>query len=526
MIKIVSTEQMRAIDRAAIERYGIPELVLMENAGIEAMRFLERLLGPLEKRRIGIFCGKGNNGGDGFVLARQLFMRGCDPAVYLLAPRAELKGSAKINMEAYAAIGGRIKEFTDESDLRKHKIAIRHADALVDAILGTGLNTELAGIYKTAVEKINAWKRFCLALDIPTGLSSDKGVLFPLYVKADATITFGLPKTGMMSPAAAAATGKLHIASINFPPQAIADSPFDALLPDDKWARSALPLRPAAAHKGHYGHAVVCGGNEGMGGAAGLAALAALKMGAGLSTAAVTLGLSRQFELGIPEVMSLPLAERLDDPGNAEKVVAFAKDKSVLLLGPGMGRGAALERMTATIAAETAVPLVLDADGLSNIAANKDALKQRAAPTVVTPHPGEMARLTGQTAEAINADRLAAAKAFARDYNCVTVLKGSHTVIAAPDGAAIVNPTGNQNLASGGTGDVLGGMIAGFIAQKTPPFEAAALAAYMHGLAADLYTAQRDPYSLTATTLLDFVVLALGQIARLPAPEPVDSDGH
>lgn len=526
MIKIVSTAQMREIDRAAIEQYGIPELLLMENAGIQAMFHLEQLLGPLHHRRIGIFCGKGNNGGDGFVLARQLHVRGFDPAVYLLAPRASLKGSAKINMEAYAAIGGRIMECADESSLLKHESAIRHADALVDAILGTGLGGELKGVYKTAVEKINEWKRFCLSLDIPSGLDADKGVVQPLYVNANATITFGLPKTGMMSYPAATAVGALHVANINFPEKLIADSPFEAWLPDDVWARAALPRRPEQAHKGTYGHAVIVGGNEGMEGAAALAALAALKVGAGLSTAAVRLPLSRQFEMGSLEVMSLPLAERLDDAGNAEKILAFIKDKSVLLLGPGMGRGPGLEALAARLAAECGIPLIIDADGLNNIAPKKELLKRRTAPTIVTPHPGEMARLTGATAQAVNADRLNCAKTFAKEYNCVTVLKGARTVIAAPDGTAFINPTGNQNLASGGTGDVLGGMIAGFIAQGLPPLNAAALAVYLHGMAADNYTAKHDPYSLTASSLLAALPAALRQIASPPFSGDVDSESR
>ena len=523
MIKIVSAAQMKEIDRSAIEQYGVPELALMENAGIQAMLRIEQLPGAPERPRIGIFCGKGNNGGDGFVLARHLHLRGYDPAVYLLAPRANLAGSAKINMEAYAAVGGRILECADESDLLRHETAIRHADVLVDAILGTGFGGELKGPYKMAVEKINGWKRCCLALDIPSGLDADKGIVHPLYVHADATITFGLPKVGMMSGTAATAVGTLHVANINFPEKLLADTPFEAWLPDDAWARATLPPRPAHAHKGTYGHAVIAGGNEGMEGAAALAALAALKVGAGLSTAAARLPLSRQFELGTLEVMGLPLAERLDDPANADTILAFIKDKSVLLLGPGMGRGPGLETLAAKITIGCNIPLIIDADGLNDIAPNKELLAKRNAPTIITPHPGEMARLIGITAGAVNADRLNCAKSFAKKYSCITVLKGARTVIAAPDGTAFINPTGNQNLASGGTGYVLGGMIAGFIAQGLTPLNAAALAVYLHGLAADNYTAEHDPYSLTASSLLAALPAAIRNIVHLPLPGNVDS---
>ncbi len=522
MIKIVSAAQMREIDRTVIEQYRVPELILMENAGIQAMLLLEQFAGR-RARRICIFCGKGNNGGDGFVLARQLHVRGYDPAVYLLAARESLKGSAKINMEAYAAMDGRILECVNEADLLKHEPAIRHAEVLVDAILGTGFGGELKGIYKTAVEAINGWKRFCLALDIPSGLDADKGITQPLYVHADATVTFGLPKVGMMSYPATGAVGALHIANINFPQKLLDDSPFEAWLPDDAWARATLPPRPEHAHKGTYGHAVIVGGNEGMEGAATLAALAALKIGAGLSTAAARLPLSRQLELGALEVMSLPLSERLGDMANAGKILDFTENKSVLLLGPGMGRGTELETLAEKIVAGCTVPLIIDADGLNNIAPKKELLKQRTAPTIVTPHPGEMARLIGTTAEAVNADRLNCAKRFAREFSCVTVLKGARTIIAAPDGTAFINPTGNQNLASGGTGDVLGGMIAGFIAQRLTPLNAAVLGVYLHGRAADNYTAEHDPYSLTASSLLAALPSAIGQIVRLPLPENIDN---
>ncbi len=511
-LKIVSSSQMREIDRLATSQFGVPELVLMENAGIQSMLFLEECLGGLEGKKVGIFCGKGNNGGDGFVLARHLLARGLDPVVYLVARAGELKGSAKTNIDAYAGAGGRIKEFLDETDLRQHKIAIRHADALVDAILGTGANAELGGMLKTAVEKINEWKRFCLSLDVPTGMSADKGAVYGLHVRADATITFGLPKVGLMFYPAADSVGRLKVADVSFPHPLIESSPFEAFLTDAAFVKSILPKRPADAHKGIYGHAIVTGGSEGMGGAVGLAALSALKVGAGLSTAAVAAPLARQFELGVMEVMSLPLGETIDAPGNAEKIADFAGDKSVVLIGPGMGVGKGRAELVSRLVSSLRRPMIIDADGLNNIAGQKQVLKSAQSPVVVTPHPGEMARLTGKTAAEINADRLGVAKAFAAENNCVVVLKGARTVIAGPDGTAYVNPTGNQNLASGGTGDVLGGMIAGYIAQGLSPIDSAVAAAYVHGLAADLYTKRSDPYSLTASALVELIPSAIAEV--------------
>ncbi|MBI3793164.1 MAG: NAD(P)H-hydrate dehydratase [Nitrospinae bacterium] len=513
-LKVVSSAQMREIDRLAIEKYGVPELVLMENAGIQSMLYLQELLGGLEGKRIGIFCGKGNNGGDGFVLARHLFTRGLDPAVYLVVPKGEIKGSAKINMEAYLSVGGRMKEFLDETDLKKHKIAIRHADVLVDALLGTGLNAELKGMYKTAVEKINDWKRFCLALDVPTGLSADKGAIYGLNVRADATITFGLPKTGLMFYPSAESVGRLKTADISFPPPLIASSPCEAFLPDSAYIKSILPPRPPTAHKGTYGHVVVTGGSEGMGGAVALSALAALKVGAGLSTAAVPADLAGRLELGVLEVMSLKLGAGIGDAGNAEKILKFSEGKSAILIGPGMGRSLNREVLALRLAASLEIPMVIDADGLNNIAGKADVLKSARAPVVITPHPGEMASLTGKTTAEINADRLTVAKSFSKEFNCVTVLKGARTVTSAPDGTAFINPTGNQNLASGGTGDVLGGMIAGYIAQGLSPLNASVAAVYVHGLSADIYTMRNDPYSLTATALIDYLPQALSEVLK------------
>ena len=505
---------MREIDRKAIKDFGIPETILMENAGLESLYYLNECLGGLDGKRIAVFCGKGNNGGDGFVLARHLHISGTDCAVYLLASKKELKGDARLNMEIYANIGGTIKELKTGSDIRKHKVPILHADAFVDAILGTGINSPLKGVYKTVVEKMNDWKRFCLAIDIPTGLSSDAGAAIGLHVKADATIAFGFPATGMAFYPAAASAGKLKTVNISFPQQVLDESEFDAWLLDDDYIRAKLPSRPDDAHKGRFGHAVVTGGSTGMGGAIGLAAMAALKVGAGLVTAAVPKVLSHQFELGLKEVISFHLGDKLDNPQNAEALTEFCRDKSALLIGPGMGRGSVLTDIVTEVVESVKPPIVVDADGINNLAPNKDVLKKAKSPVVITPHPGEMARLTGKSAREINSDRLGTAREFSKEYNCITVLKGARTVVAAPDGTAYINTTGNANLASGGSGDVLSGMITGFISQSVAPVDAAAMAVYLHGLAADIYTKRENAFSMSASDLLDYLPKAISALTK------------
>ncbi len=505
---------MREIDRKAVEDFGIPETILMENAGLESLRYLDECLGGLDGKRIAVFCGKGNNGGDGFVLARHLHIGGTDCTVYLLASKKELKGDAGLNMEIYANSGGTIKELKTGADIKKHKINILHADACVDALLGTGIKSPLDGTYKTVVEKMNDWKRFCLAIDIPTGLSSDAGVEPGLHVKADATIAFGFPATGMAFYPAAASVGKLKTVNISFPRQVLDESEFDAWLLDDDYIREKLPARPDDAHKGRFGHAVVTGGSTGMGGAIGLAALAALRVGAGLVTAAVPKVLSHQFELGLKEVVSFHLGDKLDNPQNAGALTEFCRDKSALLIGPGMGRGSVLTDIVTEVVESAKPPIVVDADGINNLAPNKDVLKKAKSPVVITPHPGEMARLTGKSAKEINSDRLGTAREFSKEYNCITVLKGARTVIASPDGTAYINPTGNANLASGGSGDVLSGMITGFISQSVAPVDAAAAAVYLHGLAADIYTKKENAFSLVASDLLDYVPRAISALTK------------
>lgn len=512
MLKIVSTSQIRDIDRIAINDYGIPETILMENAGLEAIRFLEESYGSLNGRRVGVFCGKGNNGGDGFVIARHLLLMGVEVEVYLLADSGSLKGNAGLNMEIFRKIGGEVKECQTDAALGKLGVSIRHADILVDAILGIGITSELKGIYKTAVEKINKSEGFCFSVDIPTGLCSDRGAVFGLHVKADATVTFGFPKTGMVFHPAVESVGQMKAVNISFPLKLLEISPCDAYLLDGDWVSKRLSPPPPSAHKGAFGHAVITGGSPGMGGAVGLASLAALKVGAGLSTAAVSEELAGSFELGMPEVMSFPLGKGAYDPSEAQKLIQFADKKSALLIGPGMGRGGSRTDFIDRIVSSVEVPIVIDADGLYNVADKPDILKKAKSPIMVTPHPGEMARLTGSSVKEINENRLQTASEFSNKYNCIMVLKGARTVIAEPGGKAYVNPTGNPNLGSGGTGDVLSGMIAGFLAKGFEPAEAACIAVYLHGLAADIYTEENDPFSMSASNLLDYISVSISSL--------------
>ncbi len=505
---------MREIDRIAIKEYGIPETILMENAGLQSIVFLEEIFGSLKGKRFSVFCGKGNNGGDGFVVARHMLLKGNKVIVYLLSEKKSLKGDAKLNMEIFQSIGGSIVVLQNDAEIKEHESFIRDADIIVDALLGTGISSELKGIYKTVVEKINEWKRFCLSLDIPTGLCSDNGAVYPLNIKADATVSYGFPKTGLMFYPAAESVGKLKGVNISFPLDLLKKSACDAFILDAEYLRELLFAPPPSAHKGTFGHAVVAGGSTGMGGAIALSALSALKVGAGLSTAVVSKELSDSMEAGMPEVMTLPVGKGGYENGDADKLLEFAFDKSALLLGPGMGQGGNRTAFIDKIIRGSNLPLVIDADGLNNIAENPDILLKAKTPAVITPHPGEMARLASISTEKVNSNRLGTAKDFSKKFNCVTVLKGARTVVALPSGEAYLNMTGNPNLASGGTGDVLAGMITGFIAKGFSSSEAAFAAVYIHGLAADIYLEKSDAFSLSASELVNLIPASISRIVK------------
>jgi NAD(P)H-hydrate epimerase len=516
MLKIVSTSQIREIDRLAIEEYKIPETILMENAGIAAVRHLKQTYGSLDGKKVAVFCGKGNNGGDGFVIARHLFLCGIATDVYLLADKSDVKGDARLNMEIFERMGGRLETILSDSDIEKFTAPISDADIFVDAILGTGLSSGLKGVIKTMVGKINKWEKFCLAVDIPTGLDSDRGAVYGESVNANATVTFAFPKSGMVFYPALDSIGILKAVNISFPQKLLDASPFTALLLDGAWVSGKLGVPHPSSHKGSFGHAVTCGGSPGMGGAVGLASLAALKVGAGLSTAAVISELAASFELSLPEVMSYSISDADYDQEAAKKLLAFVSGKSSLLVGPGLGGSGKRKEFVEAVITSSPVPVVLDADGLNVISGEPEVIGRAASTVVITPHPGEMGRLVNISPKEVNENRLEVAKGFTKKHRCITVLKGARTVIAIPsaDGEplAYVNPTGNPNLSSGGTGDVLAGMIAGLIARGLDPADAAPAAVYLHGIAADMFTSRWDPLSMTASDLLGHIGVAIGSL--------------
>ena len=507
-MKIVSAAEMRTIDRATSERFGVPSLTLMENAGSAVARFV---LGHYpQAERIGVVCGKGNNGGDGFVVARKLAEAGRAVRVLLLSAPAELRGDAAAMFERMKAALVVVRATEDLNSSNAAEIFA--SDLIVDAVLGTGFRPPVSDLYAAAIAKMNASTAPMVAVDIPSGADADamqsqEGVI----ARADAVVTFTAPRPAHVF--GALTSGPTVIAPIGSPPEAIvSESGLNLSAPED--FAGLLAPRTRDANKGSYGHVLVIGGSLGKAGAAAMAGYAALRAGAGLSTVATAKSVLATVAGFHPELMTEPLAEteegtiglRAMDSG----LDALVERKNVIAIGPGISRNRETSELVREMLKREVVPekvaMVIDADALNAFEGVAEQLNGRGRTLVITPHPGEMARLTGLSISQIQGKRLEVARQFAREHELIVVLKGHRTLIASPNGTAWVNSTGNPGMATGGTGDILTGMVAGLIAQHSEhALWATALAVYLHGFAGDLAAAAFGESSLVATDLVRFM---------------------
>jgi hydroxyethylthiazole kinase-like uncharacterized protein yjeF len=516
-MKIVSAAEIREIDRSTSERFGVPSVHLMDNAGAAVARFI--LSDFPRAERISVICGKGNNGGDGFVVARKLVEAGRAVRVLLLADPAELRGDAAAMyhemLQKFHPLKIAPVIVLEPSALDAHDAAeIFDADVIVDAILGTGFRPPVSPLYAAAIGKMNAAAVPIVAVDIPSGAGAD--AMQPSNAtgsngraRADAVVTFTAPRPAHVF--AALTGGPTVIAPIGSPPEAIVSQlGLDLSTPRDFAA--LLAPRALDANKGSYGHVLVIGGSAGKAGAAAMAGFAALRAGAGLSTVATAKSVLATVAGFHPELMTEPLAETEQGTISLQAVgmgLDALLEHKTLAIGPGISRNAETADFVRTIVTRGDKLLVVDADALNAFEGAADKLNGRGRIVVITPHPGEMSRLTGLTIAEIQANRLDVARKFAREHELIVVLKGHRTLIAAADGVVWVNPTGNPGMATGGTGDVLTGMVAGLIAQHPQhALEATALAVYLHGLAGDLAAASVGENSLVATDLVRFLPLA------------------
>jgi hydroxyethylthiazole kinase-like uncharacterized protein yjeF len=504
-MRVLSSRQMRDADRRTIEDVGIPSIVLMENAGRQVVAAMESTFESLASMRVAVLCGRGNNGGDGLVVARTLIERDIDVGVYLCAPSAEVRGDARVNLDVLRSLGVDVVEVSDAAAWELRSSDVLAADLIVDALVGTGLNTPLSGLYETIVADVNASPRPVLSIDLPSGIAADDHALIGPAMNASVTVTLGAPKLPLVLPPAEALAGTLVIADIGIPAVVVEDleGPWVEILTKEAMRRLVQP-RAQDSHKGDYGRVLVIAGSPGRTGAAVLAGLAALRSGAGLVTVATPAGVVPIVAASAPEYMTLALLE--DETGHVrpeaiDQVDDFNAD--VIAIGPGLGRSAGVRAFVRAVVERCAVPLVLDADAVMAFSGEPDALVGRdGVDLVITPHPGEMAALVGLTTDEVQAHRLTIARDFATTHRVHVVLKGHRTIVATPEGRSFINLTGNAGMATAGCGDVLTGAVAAWAGQLLDAEAACKLAVYVHGLAGDLAEADEGEIGMIASDIL------------------------
>lgn len=515
-MKLLTAEQMRELDRRTIEKVGIPGIVLMENASRGVFEVIASVVDDLRGKRALIVCGRGNNGGDGFAVARHLLNAGAEPEIALAASKKDVRGDAKTNLDACVKLKIPITGIRRESDVKKLSAGIRRADFIVDALLGTGVRGPVRPPFETIIKRINKFRGEIFAVDAPSGLSVDDGRVHNIAVKATRTATFGMAKIGLFVYPGAAHAGQVYIVDIGIPVELLRKVKSKIELTPPSLARECLKGRKADAHKGDCGKVLVVGGSRGMSGAPCMAGLSALRTGAGLVYLAVPKGLHNVVEKKFTEGVTLPMPE--SGGALAEDALPAALKQAgrvdAAILGPGIGVTGGTAKVAAGLLKSVKVPMVIDADALNVLAKQPGALRSAAGPVIITPHSGEMARLCGAGAKEVEAARLETATAFAKKHRVITLLKGAHSITASPDGGVYVNPTGNPGMATAGSGDVLSGIIGALAAGGAPPLKAAAAGAYLHGLAGDIAARTVGERSLTATDITRRLPRAIAEILK------------
>jgi hydroxyethylthiazole kinase-like uncharacterized protein yjeF len=528
-MRVLNAAQMRDADRQTIDDVGIPSMVLMENAGRQVVAALEAAYDDLADRHVAVLCGPGNNGGDGFVVARTLYQRGIDVSVFVIATMAAVKGDARLNLEILGRLGLTVVEISDEQAWDLHFSEISQCELIVDAIFGTGLRSALAGMMETVAADVNASSIPVVAVDLPTGLSADHAEPIGECIHAAMTVTLAAPKLPLVLPPGESLAGSIVVADIGIPPEVLDNLAGPRLeLLTREGMREILQPRESDSHKGDYGHVLVIAGSRGKTGAAHLAAVGALRSGAGLvSIATARGGLPIVAAMGA-EYMTVPLDENADGTvaaGALESVLDLEQD--VIVAGPGLGRGHDVTVFIQELVAQSEGPLVLDADALNALASDPDRLQrggEGSRSIVITPHPGEMARLANTSVEEVQASRLDVARDFAVQHQIYVVLKGYRTLIATPEGKVFINPLGNPGMATGGTGDVLAGVLAAWLAQLLDAEAACKIAVYLHALAGDLAEADEGEVAMTAGDLAAHLGDAVLELTARRRIKPSDGE--
>ncbi len=518
-MKLVTADQMRKIEQKAIYEYGIPSIVLMENAALALLSTVEGIIGNVAGKKIVILAGKGKNGGDGLALGRHLVNRGGEVKAFLCASGDKLKGDSHTNFKLLRGLGTTIFQVNSETELKAFKLALMTCDLVIDALYGTGFRGALPPVEESYIQALNDSGKPVVAVDIPSGLEADTGKAYRDAVRAKATVTFGLPKLGLFLGAGPKHVGQLKVEKISIPDSILADPKVNTHVLSSDSLSNFIPVREIDSHKGIHGTCLCIGGSPGMTGALALCARSALRSGAGLVQMATGISLAPLVDSMLPEATTVALNESqpgLLDPRAVEQLEDKIQQSRAVSFGPGMGQTVEIAELLTGLLERCKKPLVIDADGLSALALDLNMLSQVQGPVILTPHPGEMARLTGLTVSEVQSRRLELALEKAVEWKVILVLKGQATIVASPDGKAFINPTGNPILGTAGTGDVLTGCIVGLLAQGILPLEAACLGVYAHGLAGDILAEQKGKRGALAQEVADALPYALARIQRTP----------
>lgn len=513
-MRVVTAHTMQEVDRQAITEYGIPGLQLMENAGRCCAEEIIAEFGL--KGRAVVLAGKGNNGGDGYVIARLLGRKGWNVTVIVLADCDQITGDAATNLEMLS--GSIISYCTHEGRLSAlHREEIFQADVIVDALLGTGLSSDVSGIYLEAIGLMNASGRPIVSVDIPSGIHGTTGRVLGGAVRADLTVTFAFAKLGHVLYPGAEHSGRLVVADIGIPPQLMETvSGYDFL--NEEAMRPMVHRRDRQAHKGYFGHCLIIAGSPGKTGAAALAANSAVRAGSGLVTLAAAESIHPVLEMKTTEVMTAPLP----DSGSGHltnsafpAIETLLAGKDAVAIGPGLDRRPGTYALVQNLVESVALPMVIDADGLNALAEDMTVLKRKKSKQIIlTPHPGEMSRLLGTSIPDVEVIRISTAQEFARNYSVFLVLKGARTIIASPDGTVAINGSGNPGMATGGMGDVLTGIIVSLLGQGYVAWDACCLGVFLHGFAADMVAGEKGEIGINASDVLEKLPYAYNKLLQ------------
>lgn len=509
-MKLLTPRQMKTIDELAISSIGIPGIVLMENAAIQTVMKASQMIGDKKEPNITVVAGIGNNGGDAFAVTRHLLAMGFAVSIFSMTDVESLSGDTFVNARILLNMGMSIPVIEDAESLERLKKSCRESDLVIDGLLGTGLNRDVDGILSETIDIINYHAPLILSIDIASGVDGLTGKIRGNCINADTTVTFHLPKIGMVLMPGAEFLGELSVVDIGIP-YALADGMDTPELMEKQDIKGMLPIRPMESHKGTFGKLLIIAGSQGMTGAAYLSALSAYRTGTGLVRLAVPDNCMETLSVMLPEAVITCLPQQSEEE-SYYLIKKLISEADAVLAGPGLSQTNETMMIMEAIIENCNKPMVLDADALNLLSGNKALLEKLRCEAIITPHPTEMSRLTGKSTSEIQEDRIGIAKSFADEFGLTVVLKGAGTVIASNDGRAAINPTGNQGMATAGAGDVLAGIITSLLGQGLTPYEAAVAGTYVHGMAGDLATAEIGAAGVMASDISNNISKAISSI--------------